>query len=147
LPGETVEQANERSERVRTDRSIVHDYERETYDYENATRIYLARVISRTSGSWSEQTLPSTKVRPMHALKGQLPSGDQTLTDEAQSGMCSDVGDGRGAWSQVDDLVVVFEGLPKSEYRPRGVDSFRAQNIRTVELLDRLRDYGKDLEL
>jgi hypothetical protein len=148
LPGESEADAHERSDRVRKDLSVVESYERESYDFKNASRIYLARVVSRTSGSFdgNVKILPSTRVHAIAALKGDLPSTERILTDQGESGMCTDVGDGEGSWTEVNKLVVVFEGLPKSEYRPRGMDSFGASSIRTVPLLDLMRVHGKDLE-
>ena len=60
--------------------------------------------------------------------------------------MCTDIGDGFGAFSNVGTLVVVFEGVRKTEERPRGIDSFQAKAIRIIPLLDELRKHGKDLE-
>ena len=80
------------------------------------------------------------------ALKGDLPKTRRVLTDEAQAGMCTDVGDGEGSLTAINKLVVVFEGLPKSEHRPRGIDSFRASSVRSVPVLDLMRAHGKDLE-
>jgi hypothetical protein len=148
LPGESVADAHERSDRVSEVLSVVEEYERETYDFKNAPIVYLARVTSKTEGNASDgvRDLPSTRVQPIAPLKGDLPSRGTTLTDQAASGMCTDVGDGEGSWAEVGKLVVVFEGLPKSQHRPRGVDSFSASPIRTVALLDLLRAHGKDLE-
>lgn len=146
LPGETEADARERSEGIMAAYSVKRHLDREDHDFRNATQIYLARVISRAAGSVDLATLPSTKVRAIKSLKGEMPSGEQTLTDEAASGMCDDVGDGIGAYGKVDDLVVVFAGLPKSPYRPRGLDSFRVGQIRTIGLLDQLREFGTNLE-
>jgi hypothetical protein len=58
----------------------------------------------------------------------------------------TDRGVGSGAFCFAGDLVVVVEKVPTSEDRPRGIDSFSAMEIRTVDLLDKLREFGKDLE-
>lgn len=146
LPGETEAKAHERSDKILADNAVKRHFDRESYDFEKSALIYLARVFSRTAGNFASGVLPSTRVRPMASLKGTLPPDDQTLTDEAQSGMCTDIGDGHGARSYIGELVVVFEGLPKTGERPRGIDSFQVGSIRTFELLDRLREYGKDLD-
>ena len=148
LPGETVEQVKARSKQIRADHSVVRHYYREKYAFENASAIYLARVMSKVDWNYKTTpwTLPATTVQPIAKFKGDLPARNQTLTDEAQSGTCTDYGDGHGAWAKVGDLVVVFIGLPKSQERPNGIDSFRPTDIRIVELLDALRDFGKDIE-
>jgi hypothetical protein len=148
LPGETVEQVKARSKQIRTDHSVVRHYYREKYAFEKASAIYLGRVVSRVDWDYkvTPWTLPSTTVQPIAKFKGALPPTDQRLIDEAQSGTCTDYGDGHGAWAKVGELIVVFVGLPKSRERPNGIDSFRPTDIRTVELLDALRDFGKDIE-
>ena len=148
LPGETEADANERSDNVRAAFRAIEHANRESYAVQNSTLIYLARVVLKTPGrsTSAERNLPSTRVRPLASLKGTFASADRTLTDEAASGMCTDIGDGQGALSGVGKLVVVFEGLPKTSERPRGIDSFEAGSIRTVPLLDWLRGHGKDLE-
>jgi hypothetical protein len=149
LPGETDQVAQARSERIAADASVLRHFDREKYDFEHAASIFLARVTAKAPArdAAGKLELPSTTVRPLTALKGSLPTSVMTLTDDATGGgMCTDFGDGHGAWSKVSDLVVVFAGLPKTRDRPRGVDSFDVSDIRTVELLDKLRAFGKDLE-
>jgi hypothetical protein len=147
LPGETEADAHERSDAHRSDYRRYAHYIRESRDFELATVVYLARVASKTAPRHGNDMIrPSTEVRPVAPLKGKLPTRDQTLIDETDSGLCDDRGDGHGAWAEVGDLVVVFEGLPKSESRPRGRDSFSAKAIRTIEILDRFREIGKEIE-
>ena len=130
------------------DHETVRLYNRELATFQNATTIYLGRVVARTRGSYiaGNVTDPSTTVRPIAPLKGAPASDDRVLTGEAAGGLCTDRGDGLGAFADNGDLVVVFEGLPKSDDRPRGIDSFQAKAIRTISLLDELRKHGKDLE-
>lgn len=146
LPGETDADARQRSDDIRSDHRITARFAREKYAVEKAARIYLARVISKTRGNYAADVLPSTKVRAIAPLKGTLPSQDQPLTDQSSSGGCWDVGDGYGAFGEEGALFVVFDGLPKDERRPRGIDSIHVQHIRTVPLLDQLRELGRDLE-
>lgn len=148
LEGESKEDAKARSEAVGASFNIVGHYNRETYAFEKAERIYLAKIVSRLDGKVTEDkwTLPSTEVEPLKALKGGLPTKRIRLEGEGAGGMCSDVGDGTGAFASTGSLVVVFEGVPKSEYRPRGIDSFTTAEIRTIPLLDLLREAGTDLE-
>ena len=150
MPGETVAQANERSKQIADSFDIFEHYERELGGFDKAKSVYLGKVISRQEGTLTadKQILPSTVVRPVKSLKGPLPKGDRTLTDQAwlASGMCSDVGDGEGATADVGKLIVVFEGVPKTQYRLNGLDSFALGSIRTVPLLDLVRAQGKDLE-
>ena len=75
-----------------------------------------------------------------------LPQSDQKLTGEGAGGWCTDRGDGMASFEDKGTLVVIFEGLPITKERPRGIDSLSAMDIRTVDLLDGLRAFGKDLE-
>lgn len=148
LPGESVDQVKARSKQIRADFTIIKHYEREKHAFERANVIFLGRVISKVDWNYKTKpwTLPSTTVKPVAKFKGELPSTNRMLTDEAQSGACTDYGDGHGAWSKVGDLVVVFMGLEKTRERPNGIDSFEPSEIRTIQLLDALRDFGKDIE-
>ena len=148
LPGETVEQVKARTKQIWADFRVISRYQREKHAFESAKTIYLGRIVSKVDFDLQTKpmTLPSTTVQPIAKFKGELPSTNQILTDEAQTGTCTDYGDGHGAWGKVGELVVVFVGLPKSEARPNGIDSFTPGEIRTVELLDALRDFGKDIE-
>jgi hypothetical protein len=152
LPGESEAVAAKRSEQIGSDYRVQEHFERENQDFETAKLIYLARVVSR-SAPGPRGVGPSTVVHPIAAFRGTLPSNNQTLQDMGATGMCTDIGDGKGAWGAVGDLIVVFEGLPeglKNAYgfnaRPHGKDSFDVSSIRTVDLLDWLRDQGKDLD-
>ena len=141
LPGETEAQAFERANRIDADRWVAGLYNREATDFANATHVYLARVISKT------RSPRSTVVTPLEALKGERKNGTQTLIDDGGPGLCDDRGDGFGAQADTDALVVVFEGLPTSPERPRGVDSLRVNDIRTPPLLYKLMGrYGPKYE-
>lgn len=147
LPGETETQAHQRSEDILSDYYVMRHYDREKYAFDKASAIYLARVVSHSPGTYPQGAdVPSSVVHPVHALKGILPAKDQTLSGMPAGGMCWDIGDGEGAFQPAGELTVVFAGLPTSDRRPRGVDSFPVLSIRIVELLDVLRAFGKDLE-
>jgi hypothetical protein len=148
LPGETQADAQARSDGTVADHETVRLYNRELASFENATTIYLGRVVARTRGSYvpGNATDPSTTVRPIASIKGAPASDDRILAGEAAGGLCIDRGDGLGAFADNGDLVVVFEGLPKSIDRPKGIDSLPAKAIRTIPLLHELRKHGKDLE-
>ena len=148
LPGETETDAHERSDKTIADHETVRHYNRQRSNFENAATIYLARVTARTRGNYvpGSVTFPSAQVQPLIPLKGPLPSHARTLTGEPAGGMCTDIGDGFGAFSNVGTLVVVFEGVRKTEERPRGIDSFQAKAIRIIPRVDELRKHGKDLE-
>jgi len=154
LPGESEAVAEKRSDQIDADYRVQEHFERENRGFKTAKLVYLARVVSNAAPvSGPVPTRRLATVRPIASFRGTLPSSDRTLRDEGGSGMCTDIGDGRGAMSSVGDLVVVFEGLPealKNAYgfndRPRGIDSFDVSSIRTIELLDWLRDQGKNLD-
>jgi len=155
LPGESAAVAEKRSDQIDEDYRVMEHFEREDRDFKAAEFIYLARVTSRAPIVSSVGLTGSlTTIHPIASFRGTLPSSNQTLQDSGEAGgMCTDIGDGRGAMSSVGDLVIVFEGLNKklkNPYgfieRPRGKDSFDVSSIRTIELLDWLRDQGKDLD-
>lgn len=147
LEGESKEDAQARTDAVGASFDIVGHYEREGEAFKKAERVFLAKVISKGVGTdeYGNSTM-STQVQPLIKLKGDLPTARQSLVAVPAGGMCTDVGDGTGAFASIGNLVVVFEGLPKSQYRPRSIDSFTTTEIRTVPLLDLLRKVGKDLE-
>jgi hypothetical protein len=147
LPGETLADAEQRSGGIRADHQIVSRYNRERAAFDNAKNVYLGRITALGPRGSADRDLvdPSATVRVIAALRGEPPK-ERKLTGQAAGGLCWDRGDGLGAFAKVGDLVVVFEGLPVSEDRPRGIDSLPAKAIRTVPLLDELRKHGKDLE-
>ena len=83
-------------------------------------------------------------MQPLGSIKGDLPKQNRKLAMTGQTS-CGNRGDGDAAAASIGTLVVVFEGLPKSEWRPNGMDSIRATDARTFELLDPLYAYGKPI--
>lgn len=147
LPGETLSEARKRSESVISDLGVVATYERQRHAFERAKLIYLARVVATERGGVRPgQGGRAANVTPLQAIKGLLPTQRRMLARENQPGACTDYGDGLGALSSSGELVLVFEGLPISRERRRGIDSFPASAIRFVPLLDAMRKHGKDLE-
>jgi hypothetical protein len=143
LRGETEDQARARSAEIFADFRVKERLDREQHDFHSAERIYLALVVPNRLADTAG--FPSTRVRPLSSFKGALPTEELNLVDQTLAGICTDMGDGLGVKSAAGNLVVVFEGMPKTAYRPRGVDSFQVSSIRTVALLDWLRKLGKDL--
>jgi len=145
LPGETVRAAQMRSNRIMSDMSIIRHFDRESYAFEKARRIYLARKVATAEDPKTRDRL--TTVHPVQAIRGSAPTSDQRLKlDGMMGGMCESVGDGDIAHLPVGAYIVVFDGLPHDTYRPRGIDSFDVNEIRNSKLLDALRAFGKDLE-
>ena len=89
----------------------------------------------------SSMVLPAATVQPLRAIKGALPLTRRTLIDESWSGECSDRGDGLGSYGKIGNLVIVFEGLPTSTNRPKGIDSLPATDVRSSELLEALASF------
>ncbi|GAA4028863.1 hypothetical protein GCM10022281_04940 [Sphingomonas rosea] len=147
LPGETVADAEQRSEAIMSEDKIVRRYNREAAAFDNASKVYLGRVTSVGPGGQERWGLSDqfVTIRLVASLKGEAPK-QQRLAGEKAGSLCKDRGDGLGAFSKVGDLIVVFEGLARSDERPRGIDSIPAKLIRTVPLLDELREHGTDLE-
>ena len=139
LPGETDAEAQARTSRIADDQFIANRFNREAHNLDKATYAYLARVVSRnrSTNAPDKWTPPSTIVRPLAMLKGASQRLDRILVDGG-SGLCDDRGDGFGAHASEGTLVVVFEGLPITAERPRGIDSLLADDIRTVPMLSAL---------
>lgn len=148
LPGETVKQAQERFAKTFSDQNVIRDYELETYSFKNATTIYIAKVVSsnrdRLKSDPERPALLATTVQPIRAIKGSLPASGRHLSVSSQTS-CGDRGDGEATLASVGTLVVVFEGLPKSDWHPNGINSLIATSARTFELLDPLLEFGKPL--
>lgn len=143
LPGETAEAFQAREERTYSDLEVIRSYTRETADFQQATKVYLGRVLSSNAGRFSDfSILPTAVVRPLLAVKGNLPGEDQTLSDVLWTS-CGNHGDGDASRSTKDTLVYVFEGIPNSKIRPRGIDSLRAADVRSYELLTPLYEFGQ----
>ena len=144
LPGEAASVSRRRGEEIARDHQILSRYQRESSAADLAQRIWLGEVVeARTRGNTGESM---SRVRPLHSLKGELPPTERTLVDAGSATTCTDVGDGLAAVAPVRSYVVVFEGLPISRYRPRGIDSLPVSAIRTVGLLSRLTELGQTLE-
>lgn len=137
LPGETDEAFEARLDRTHDDQWVIRRYLRETNAFEKSSTVYVARVVEQHRGQLpSEQvTMPWAVVQPLHAIKGTLPRSNRRLSVSALWS-CGPYGDGDAAMTPAGTLVFVFEGLPKSEARPNGIDSIRTTDARTFELLD-----------
>ena len=146
LPGETPNEAALRFQKTFADQSIIDAYEREKYGLDHALLIYVAKVIKADVGHFSVplDVWPSATVQPLAAIKGVLPKMSRHLVITALTS-CGLRGDGDAANAALGTIVVVFEGLPKSEWRPNGLDSIRATDARTFELLDPIYPFGKPI--
>ena len=145
LPGETEQEARNRSAKILSDQLTKAQFEREDFDLKNAQTIYIARVLSTNRGQGTPAG-PMSLVEPVAAISGKTPTRARTLVEAREQG-CSNwgdgYGDGEGTGAPIGTLVVVFEGLPKTEKRPNGIDSLRATSVRRGELLERLGKYSK----
>ena len=143
LPGESLEEFEQRDELTLRDRFIVRHHLREKHAFENARSVYIAEVVSRRETPLGSTGIrfPSVTVKPVSSIKGSLPNDLRTLTDQTTGGECTDIGDGKAAYGKVGSLVLVFEGLPRSAERPNGIDSLRATDVRTFELLQALASF------
>jgi len=148
LPGETEKDARERSEQILSDQLTNTHFRREEFDLKNAKTIYIARVVSNNREQ-DVRIRPAAMIEAVEAIKGKLPTGTRSLAETEQHS-CSNWGDGHGdgegTAAPVGSLIIVFEGLPKSQDKPNGVDSLRATSIRSGALLDRLSKYGKEFD-
>ena len=150
LPEETEAQAKAREKTTAYEQRLGLRFAREARAFEMASDVYVARVVRQfpsgvVAGKWMP---PRATIKPIKALKGTFKPGERELIIEADAGIaCEDRGDGYAAYATVGTTVVVFEGLPVSQARPRGIDSLPASDIRTVPLLLVLMDlYGPQLQ-
>lgn len=137
LAGETNDAFEARLDKTHADQWVIRRYVRESSDVEKAPTIYIARVVEAdlADKSSDRMTMPWAVVQPLRAIKGSLPPSTRRLSVTALWS-CGPYGDGDAALSPVGTIVFVFEGLPKSDARPNGIDSIRATDARTFELLD-----------
>jgi hypothetical protein len=137
MSGESDEAFEARLDKTHDDQWVIRSYLREANAVEKASAIYVARVIQRdvTQSPSDKVTMPWAVVQPLHAIRGSLPPGIRKLAITALWS-CGPYGDGDAARSPVGTLVFVFDGMPRSEARPNGIDSIPTTNARTFELLD-----------
>ena len=142
LPGESETAAEQRFEKTDEDLWVIRSYYRETHSFEQAKRVYLARVLTSVPMdlSGAKYVYPSSVVQPLLAIKGDLPSSSKTLAMKTP-GSCDSIGYGDGVSASPGTYVFVFEGLPKTDTRPNGIDSMHANQVRTFELLEPLSRY------
>jgi hypothetical protein len=141
LPGETSAEFEKRDNKIYADQDAARRFGQEQQAYEHAPTIFIAKVISGWVFDKSTQGPPTAVVRPLKAIKGILPQGDVTLVEFNTGGLCSNKGDGRGAFAKEGELVIVFEGLPKHDLQPNGVYSLPASLVRSDDLLIELAHY------
>jgi len=125
-----------RAEQIRSDGELVDRIATEKRDLEVAKAIYIGRIESRFEDD------RGTIVRPLKAYKGSLPTSLRSLVWVPASLCGGDISDGEGWRGQPGELVVVFEGLDQSMWRPNGIDSLLATSIRSPELLRWLEQFG-----
>ena len=150
LPEETGAQAKAREKKTSDEQRVGVLFDREMRAFETATSIYVGQVVRQSpagsvAGKWSP---PRTVIRLAKAVKGTPNLRERELISEADAGgWCEDRGDGYAAYAPVGTTVVVFEGLPVTQRRPRGIDSLMASQIRTAPLLLVLMSlYGPELQ-
>ncbi len=141
LPGETRKTFDERYNQTWERLRIVDRYEGQKSLLAKSRTAYLGQVSSH-------RDLPGTRlqavvVRPVRALKGKLPASPQTLTDTAETS-CGPKGDGNGTSGREGEWVFVFGGLPKSEWRPHGIDSILAEDALAGDLFGALHEVGSN---
>jgi hypothetical protein len=141
LPGESEEEYSKREYQILRDKGAHYNVSRQSAAFEEARTIYVAVVKSSASSLVSSSSQYEAIVEPKRAIRGSLPSEDRRLVNPNTGGMCFEAGDGSGANAAPGEIVVVLEGLSKTEWRPNGIDSFRATESPTYELLEALAKY------
>jgi len=142
LPGETVKESEERFDKTHADQWVIRKFQRESGSFERATNVYLAIVLSSVPMDLSGEKFiyPSSVVQPLLSIKGTLPAAHLKLSLKTP-GSCDNIGDGDGVSAKAGAYVIVFEGLPKSNTRPNGIDSILASDALTFEILNPLYHY------
>ena len=144
LPGESRDAFENRDYEVRRDQSAADQADSERIAFAVAKVAYFAIVESNIDPIVSQTN--KVVIIPKKAIKGLLPNAARTLLNPNLGGMCHTAGDGAGATARTGEIVLVFEGLTKSEIRPNGIESFRAMEIRTSALLEPLAVFVQELE-
>lgn len=146
FPGETLEEAQKRSDKILWDGLPIERFLSQRDAFARAKTVYLGKVVQsgRIERDWSMDRF-WTRVMPVHAIKGTLPAGPTDLSSVGSSGMCSSIGDGEGSGADLNDYVVVFEGLARSEDFPRGIDSYALNDIRDWQILRPIKSFGEDI--
>ena len=138
LPGMSREQAEKRRRAIYDAYFKVRDEARTEALVAEAKVIYLARVIR--SEPIDEKFQFSSTVQPVKPITGSMPKSTIFLIGAPDS--CGNpTGDGFGAQGKVGELVVVFEGVGKTQARPRGRDSVRMVSVLTGSLLDSVQEW------
>jgi len=116
-----------------------YDYDEE-YVFANARIIYVAEIVSGAESPSKVDGFHASVVKPLKAIRGELPDELRTLSAIDPLIGCSPIGDGDGAYKPAGALVFVFEGLPKSHY-PGGVQSFGIESAEKSELIESAINY------
>jgi hypothetical protein len=136
LPSETEEAAVARNERVQSDRELVDRVLLEQRYVERAPTIYMARVAFRLKDN------SGAVLKPIKAFRGELPASSTKLLLYPASLCTGAVSDGEGWRGDPGELVVIFEGVEKTVWRPDGIDSLRATSVRSPELVHWIEQFG-----
>ena len=136
LPGETEAGAISRDERIDADPELVNRVQSERHYVATAPRIYVGEVVSRLADE------RGSIVRPLRAYRGKLPHSSRSLVFVPASLCTGDISDGEGWRGKPGELVVIFEGVGRTMWRPNGVDSLLATSIRSPELLRWIQRFG-----
>jgi hypothetical protein len=142
LPGETKAAFNERFDRTWMDLRVVQRFQQQRRMLANAGSVYLGKVIDQRDLQ-SNHLLHVVRVEPVYIIKGKPRKTVRTLTDTSLTS-CGPKGDGGATYARLGDWVFVFEGLPRSDWRPRGYDSILARDAVTDELIAALWKVGAD---
>jgi len=137
LPGETEEAAISRYSQIDHDIRLVDRVQTERRYVEHAPEIYLAEVVSRLDGE------RGAVVKPLKAFRGRLPQSPMDLVFVPGS-LCTgdEISDGEGWRGKPGELVVIFEGLKRTMWRPNGVDSLLATSVRSSALVRWIQQFG-----
>jgi len=136
LPSETEEGALARNERIQSERELVDRVLQEQRYVESAPTIYMGRVAFRLKDN------SGAVVKPLRAYRGELPTLATKLLLYPASLCTGAVSDGEGWRGDAGELVVIFEGIEKTTWRPDGIDSLRATSVRSPELVRWIEQFG-----
>jgi hypothetical protein len=135
IPGATDAEHEARYKAYEQARNVMWALELENNAVANSWRVYLGTVesISRNTPTSANSTI---SIKPVWQVRGLLPTKSATLGEEPRTS-CPFPGDLLAP--KQGDLVVVFE-------KPGSTTAWRAEEVRSAELIDAISMYALSLE-
>jgi hypothetical protein len=135
LPGESRAAFEERYNYAWKALRAIERYKTQRTMLTKAHAVYVGRILaSEALPGDITGSLHRVQVEPMQSIKGALPRKSQWLTDTPRTA-CGLMNDGAATEGGRGDWVIVFHGVEKSAWRPRGIYSILSQDAFADELV------------